>query len=202
MSAHGSRSFFLREGDAEAKRRILDAALTLFLERGLCETTIRDIAAETGFTNPALYKHFASKEAVALYLFDNCYRGMAAEMAAVLARDDDFDTKLKAYITRYFALLESDPRPLLYVTDNLRHFWPKLPAAARRKSLLAQQRELLRQGQSEGKVDSSLKLEFGMALLAGTLGQTARMAYFEAMPGRPRDWATVHTRLIGQALKR
>lgn len=201
MPSQKSPSFYLRAGDAQAKCRILEVALKLFLEQGLCETTIRSIAAHSGYTNPALYKHFASKEAVALYLFEQCYRGLAMELEAVLAGNADFDARLEAYIGRFCTLLESDPRPLLYVFDNLRQFWPRLPAALRRRSLVAQQQELLRQGQEQGRVDPGLKPEFAVAMLAGTLGQAARMAYFQAMPGRPRDWVPVLTRLIGRALK-
>ena len=61
--------FYVRESDPAAKREILRAALKLFSERGLAATTIRDIANESGYTNPALYKHFAGKDELALYLF-------------------------------------------------------------------------------------------------------------------------------------
>lgn len=194
-------SFFLNEGDAEAKRRILNSALTLFLEKGMCETTIRDIADETGFSNPALYKHFKSKDAVALYLFESCYRGLVKETAKILSNYQGFDARLEAYITAYCALLEFDPRPILYVNDNLRHFWPSLTKSAKAKSILTQQHELIRLGQEEQKVDNSLSLEFAVALLGGTLGQTARMAYFKAMRGRPREWTSELTRMIKRALQ-
>lgn len=194
-------SFFLNEGDAEAKRRILDSALTLFLQKGLCETTIRDIAEQTGFTNPALYKHFKSKDALALYLFETCYLGIGKEIQSMLSMHLDFDAKLEAYIKQYCALLDSDPRPILYVTDNLRHFWPSLSKAAKKKSLLVMQQDLLTQGQEEGCVDSKLKIEFAVALLAGTLGQSARMAYFHVMPGRAGDWSGELTRMIRKALQ-
>jgi AcrR family transcriptional regulator len=46
--------------------RLLDAALELFASRGYERTTVGDIEAAAGFTarGGALYKHFASKEAV------------------------------------------------------------------------------------------------------------------------------------------
>ena len=58
--------FYIRENDPPAKQQILRAAMKLFSERGLAATTIRDIAKESGYTNPALYKHFDGKDAVAL----------------------------------------------------------------------------------------------------------------------------------------
>jgi AcrR family transcriptional regulator len=41
---------------------ILDAALVVFAERGYDAGTLREIAAQVGVTEPALYRHFASKE--------------------------------------------------------------------------------------------------------------------------------------------
>src|SRR5438034_7729582 len=65
--------FYISENDPPAKREILRAAMKLFSERGLAATSIRDIAQESGFTNPALYKHFVGKEELALHLFETCH---------------------------------------------------------------------------------------------------------------------------------
>lgn len=43
---------------------ILAAALELFSQRGFEGTSMRDIAAEAGITQGAIYKHFAGKEAL------------------------------------------------------------------------------------------------------------------------------------------
>ena len=49
-------------GDAtRTRQKILDAALTLFAERGYDLTTVKDIAAAVGVKDSALYGHFASK---------------------------------------------------------------------------------------------------------------------------------------------
>lgn len=46
------------------KAEILDAALTVFSEKGYEGALLRDISASLGITKPALYKHFESKEAL------------------------------------------------------------------------------------------------------------------------------------------
>ncbi len=43
---------------------ILDAAVTLFAERGYEATTMQDVAARVGMTAPALYYYFDSKQAL------------------------------------------------------------------------------------------------------------------------------------------
>jgi AcrR family transcriptional regulator len=44
--------------------RILDAAETLFAERGFAATAVRDIAERAGVTPASLYNHFAGKQAL------------------------------------------------------------------------------------------------------------------------------------------
>ncbi|MGH3161521.1 MAG: TetR/AcrR family transcriptional regulator [Streptosporangiaceae bacterium] len=56
------------EGDT--RKRILDIALDLFIEQGYDKTSLRQIADRLGFTQAAIYYHFAAKEdlLVALHL--------------------------------------------------------------------------------------------------------------------------------------
>ena len=46
------------------KGEILNAALTVFSQKGYEGALLRDISATLGITKPALYKHFESKEAL------------------------------------------------------------------------------------------------------------------------------------------
>jgi AcrR family transcriptional regulator len=78
--------FYIREDDPPAKRQILRAAMKLFSAHGLDATSIRDIARESGYTNPALYKHFAGKEELALHLFETCHRRLWGGKAASTVR--------------------------------------------------------------------------------------------------------------------
>lgn len=44
------------------ERRILDAALTIFSQKGFVSASMDDIAAEAGLTKPTLYQYFPSKD--------------------------------------------------------------------------------------------------------------------------------------------
>jgi AcrR family transcriptional regulator len=46
----------------ETRRRILEEATALFIERGYASTSIRDISERLGMTKGALYYHFSAKE--------------------------------------------------------------------------------------------------------------------------------------------
>ena len=52
------------------KSRILDEALVMFAENGYKGTNLRDLAAGLGLSKSALYKHYASKEAIWNALLD------------------------------------------------------------------------------------------------------------------------------------
>src|ERR1700681_259200 len=48
----------------ERKLAIVKAALPLFARKGFAETTTRELAVAAGVSEPLLYKHFPSKEAL------------------------------------------------------------------------------------------------------------------------------------------
>ena len=125
------RPFYVAADDPPAKRRILVAALALFVRDGLCETSVRDIAKASGFTNPALFKHFSGKDDLARYLFERCYLELADVVARAMASETRFDRKLRAVIDGYMAALERDADSILYVLDGVRHFWPQMPESVR-----------------------------------------------------------------------
>ena len=56
--------------DNSTKSRILDEALVIFAENGYRGTNLRDLAARLGLSKSALYKHYASKEAIWNALLD------------------------------------------------------------------------------------------------------------------------------------
>jgi AcrR family transcriptional regulator len=54
--------------DRDTRERILDVALDLFTEQGYDKTTLRQIAEPLGFTQAAIYYHFAAKQDILLAL--------------------------------------------------------------------------------------------------------------------------------------
>src|SRR5712691_10910836 len=59
-----------RAGSEETRRQILDTALALFPERGIEETTMRDIAGGAGMSLGDAYYYFNSKEAIVGAYYD------------------------------------------------------------------------------------------------------------------------------------
>ena len=185
--------FYVDEGDPPAKREILRAALKLFSERGLASTSIRDIADESGYTNPALYKHFDSKEELALHLFETCHARVWNRCSTALSVGSRFEEKLDAYVTAWIKLLDTEPEVLAFLADSARVLWPRASASVRRKTMIGLARKLVetapRVRASRGGIDADV----AAASLQGTLSELGRMIQLGVIPGPARRW---HDRLV------
>jgi AcrR family transcriptional regulator len=77
---------------ATTRERILDVALDLFARKGYAETSLREIAAELGFSKAALYYHFESKQDILLALHRRLHSLGEGVLALVQAEADADDT--------------------------------------------------------------------------------------------------------------
>ena len=180
--------FYIREDDPPAKRQILRAAMKLFSERGLEGTSIRDIARESGYTNPALYKHFAGKEELALHLFETCHRRLWAKSQAAIDAAKSFDDKLEAYIGQVLELVDEHPDAMAFLSDSARVLWPKAGPAVRRHTMIGLARELMSHAPRRRRGQAAVNLDVAAASLQGTLAELARMLQVGVVPGPAVRW--------------
>jgi TetR/AcrR family transcriptional regulator, repressor of fatR-cypB operon len=180
--------FYVREDDPPAKRQILRAAMKLFSERGLDATSIRDIARESGYTNPALYKHFAGKEELALHLFETCHRRLWTKCKAAIDAADSFDDKLEAYIGQVLALVDEHPDAMAFLSDSARILWPKAAPAVRRQTMVGLARSLMSLAPRPRRAKSAVHPDVVAASLQGTLAELARMLQVGVVAGPALRW--------------
>ena len=111
------------------RQQILDTAAELFAARGFHGVSVADLGAACGISGPALYKHFAGKEAILAEMLVT----ISEELLRVgLQRVDaagDADAAVAALVDWHidFALRH---RPLIVVQDR---DWESLPDAARER---------------------------------------------------------------------
>lgn len=193
--------FYIREEDPPAKRAILRAAVKLFSERGLAATSIRDIAEESGYTNPALYKHFASKEELALSLFETCHRRLWSRCHAAIGAAASFDAKLDGYIGQVLTLVDEHPEAMAFLSDSARVLWPKSGPAVRRQTMIGLARSLMSAAPGPRRGRPSVDLDIAAASLQGTLAELARMIQVGAVAGPAMRWkdelVAVFRRVVG-----
>ncbi len=70
----------------ETKKRILEAAKTLFVERNYGKVPIADIAAQAKVSTGALYHHFSSKEDIYLQMMHHYLGEIRATIVAAIER--------------------------------------------------------------------------------------------------------------------
>lgn len=180
--------FYIGEDDPPAKQEILRAAMKLFSERGLVATTIRDIAHESGYTNPALYKHFASKEELALHLFETCHRRVWTWCNAALVSAKSFDDKLDAYVSRSLELVDEHPEVVAFLSDSARVLWPKASRTVRRQTMIGLARSLVLEAPRSRRGASAIDPNLAAASLQGTLAEMARMLQVGVLDGPAARW--------------
>jgi AcrR family transcriptional regulator len=100
----------------DTRERILSAARVLFTERGVQQTSLRDIAEHLGLTKPALYYHFDSREALLASLvqplMDDCE-------AFVSERAGAPPPELRRFLSDYFDLLHRHRELLTLLVRDL-----------------------------------------------------------------------------------
>ncbi|WP_426594990.1 TetR/AcrR family transcriptional regulator [Cellulomonas sp. McL0617] len=99
-------------GRAKAERRaaLLSSAAHLFAARGFDGVSIEDLGSSVGISGPAVYRHFAGKQAVLAALLVGVSEGLLVGGRAVVAAADDDPAALRALVRFHvdFALRDPD----------------------------------------------------------------------------------------------
>ena len=179
--------FYIRDDDPPAKRQILRAAMKLFSQHGLAGTSVRDIATESGYTNPALYKHFRSKEELALHLFEICHQRLWSSCHAAIEAGNSFDGKLDGYIGQVLELVDEHPEAMAFLSDSARVLWPKAGPTVRRHTMIGLARDLMSLAPRTAR-GGYVNPDIAAASLQGTLAELARMLQVGVLPGPATRW--------------
>lgn len=84
------------------KRRILEAALGVFRERGFNAATMREIAAAAGMAVGAAYYYFDSKDALVMAFYEQSQEEMGPALDAILTRGRTLEQRLRGIIGHKF----------------------------------------------------------------------------------------------------
>jgi AcrR family transcriptional regulator len=189
-------SFVALESDPASKREILRAALSLFVRHGPSDPTAREIAALAGYSNPAIFKYFRTKDKLALYLFKQCYRRVTDELHEAIHLDRPFHENLQALLGTYRRIVEEDLDAFLYATENLRRFWQSLSPELRKRNVNGLLRQVFENGKAEGVVGRDSDTELLVASVVGLLSQFARLLYFGEFQEPAENWIASMERMI------
>lgn len=103
------------------KRSIDQAAMEIFAQQGYAGATIKEIAAKAGVTEGAIYRHYASKEEMALSLFTEEMADISDQLSQALKSPLSPAKKLRTIIGNLYQAYQNEPWPLLFVILNFQN---------------------------------------------------------------------------------
>jgi AcrR family transcriptional regulator len=80
------------------RKELISVAGNLFASRGYYAVTVDDIGEAVGLTGPALYRHFSSKEALLVAVFDEVIEQLTTRLRELLSEASDPATALVAIV--------------------------------------------------------------------------------------------------------
>ena len=163
----------VRPRSTRAHDKVIQAALSLFAERGLDATSMDAIAERSGVSKATIYKHWTDKESLALEAMAHLH---VPEGESLAARSGDVRADL-------IAVLDYQPPP--HHAELKMRIMPHLMAYASRNPQFGlawrarviepprtQLRLLLAQVQREGLPSKTLEIDVAIALLLGPMMYT------------------------------
>jgi TetR/AcrR family transcriptional regulator, transcriptional repressor for nem operon len=150
---------------ARTREQVIEQAAGLFNQHGYHGVSISDVMAATGLEKGGIYRHFTSKDELALAAFAFSVEKMRERFDEAMAGTETALERLAAIISVY-ARLPSDPPvpggcPILNAAVEADDSNPELKAEAQRVlgDLKRALRSIVRQGQEQGELRLDLDLE-------------------------------------------
>lgn len=159
----------MRDG-SRTKELIAHTALHLFVEKGITETTIRDIAGAAGIAEGTLYRHYESKDQLAWELFSTNYLAFARELDRLQEEYETLKDKLTAMIRQFCAFFDRDPVLFSYLLlaqhAQLKKVTPEMETAV---TVL---QKVIAQGMARREVPE-MEVELAAAMVLGVVLEVA-----------------------------
>lgn len=95
----------------QTRQRIVRQAATLFNQRGFTGSSISDVMTCTGLQKGGIYRHFDSKEQLALAAFDYAQAQSTNRLEAAVAAETGATRKLLAFVEAFRAITLDPPVP-------------------------------------------------------------------------------------------
>lgn len=132
----------------DSKTRISNVALNLFTQKGIKGTTTKEIAKRAGIAEGTIYKHFKSKDDLALELFTTTMDTFREKLVEDTKGYSNPPDTLRALIQAFFDFAKKHPKAYSYIIDAHLTELKKIPKEkAKPKDIFA---EVIRAGIQRG----------------------------------------------------
>ena len=154
---------------SNSKSKIFNAALTLFVKKGINATTTREIAKKAGIAEGTIYRHFKSKEELSLELFRDRMRTFREKLINNAEHYSDPKKKLKALIDSFFSFANEDLKACYYIVIG---HYTELNILIKEKSEYKYIFANVIQGGINKRIFRKIDNNLGAALIIGMINRT------------------------------
>ncbi|MGW1062763.1 TetR/AcrR family transcriptional regulator [Micromonospora sp. NBC_01412] len=105
----------------DRREAILDSAASLFAQKGVAATTVRQIADEVGILSGSLYHHFDSKEAMVDEIISSYLEDLRTRYENVLKRETNPRDKLHDLVAASLEVVEAHPHATEIYQNNVNY---------------------------------------------------------------------------------
>ena len=180
-------------GKAEdTKVRIERAALTLFVARGVTETTTKEIAMAASVAEGTIYRYFPSKEQLALDLFLRHHKALAESLSAAQHSQRGLRAKIEAIIRCYCEWADRDWTLFAYHLLNQHSFLIQVPDGMANPVTVV--RDVISQAMKAGEIPKR-NVDLAAATAIGVVMQAATYKVYGRFTGDLSD----HIRFFADA---
>lgn len=151
------------------KKDIVNAALALFMKKGIKATTTRDIAVRASISEGTIYRHFQSKDELAQVVFEQNMELFWKFLRHYLRRGENPEQLLDSYIRGYFEFARRHQRRYSFVIAAHQTELKKL--SREKMKPVRMLFKILRHGQKQGYFREA-NLNLAAAMIFGILTQT------------------------------
>ena len=100
------------------RQAIIKAGIRIFIDKGVSETTVRDIIRSTGLASGTFYNYFNSKEEVLVAIFDDFAKEIGRTVRDENVEPKNFEEFLRIKLTRFFKFVSSKPEIFMIMSNN------------------------------------------------------------------------------------
>lgn len=170
----------MRDGK-KTKERIKIEALRLFAAKGVEGTSVRDIAAAVGIAEGALYRHFASKDALARTIFLNGYAALAQKVVSEASPAKRFGRIVVDIVAVFCALFDEDRSLFSFLLLSQHAHLPNVPLSPH-ENVVSAVRKIFTDAMTRGEIPPQNADEL-TAIALGVVAQPAIFTLYGSLEG-------------------
>lgn len=94
---------------SDKRTRILDAAVTVFADRGFFQSRVSDVADAAGVAGGTIYLYFKSKDDLLISLFEDRMDGIIRHVNDALSTAETASDRLQIFVQKHLMMVEQHP---------------------------------------------------------------------------------------------